>query len=156
MLRHPETMSMYDVIVVGAGPGGSNAAAAVLNRGLSVAQIDARRFPRVKPCAGGLTIKACNSLLLELEPTLKRKFADVQFNAWGHAGHRFRHRSQMMAMVLRPEFDNALVRQNRKHANLALFDGEPVNEITFDGSLFSVRTAQRRLRARQLIGADGA
>jgi flavin-dependent dehydrogenase len=40
----------FDVVVV--GPGGSNAAAELIERGLAVAQIDARRFPRVKPRAG--------------------------------------------------------------------------------------------------------
>jgi len=45
----------FDLIVVGAGPGGSNAAAAALDAGLTVAQIDRYSFPRVKPCAGGMT-----------------------------------------------------------------------------------------------------
>ena len=52
----------FDLIIVGAGPAGSNAASAALAAGLRVVQIDSARFPRVKPCAGGVTPKAARAL----------------------------------------------------------------------------------------------
>ncbi|MEM4258032.1 MAG: FAD-dependent oxidoreductase [Candidatus Thermoplasmatota archaeon] len=48
---------MYDVVIVGAGPAGSTAAKFLAENGISVLIIDKRRFPRDKPCGGGLTIK---------------------------------------------------------------------------------------------------
>jgi Dehydrogenases (flavoproteins) len=45
----------YDVVVVGAGPAGSMAAYVAAKLGLKVLIIDRFRFPRIKPCGGGLT-----------------------------------------------------------------------------------------------------
>lgn len=146
----------FDLLVVGAGPGGSNAAAVALRHGLRVAQVDARPFPRVKPCAGGMTVKACDSIALDLAPTVRRTFAEIEFNAWGRARNTFRHRSRIVTMVRRPEFDNALVRQNQSSERFEFFDGEPVTDIEFDGSTFTLTTTKRRLTAAQLAGADGA
>ncbi|MGH7685208.1 MAG: geranylgeranyl reductase family protein [Candidatus Dormibacteria bacterium] len=145
-----------DLIVVGAGPGGSNAAAVALAGGLRVAQIDQAMLPRVKPCAGGLTMKTCRALRLDYAPWLRATTQSVEFNLWQQAGHRFTHRRRAVAhMVSRPEFDNALVEQNRAHPAFALYSGERVVDATYDG-VFSVRTAQRVVHAPQLVAADGA
>jgi geranylgeranyl reductase family protein len=49
---------MYDVIVVGAGPGGSAAAAWLAKAGVSVALIERHTFPRNKVCGDALTPQA--------------------------------------------------------------------------------------------------
>ena len=49
---------MYDVIVVGAGPGGSAAASFLARRGLDVLLLDKSDFPRDKVCGDGLTPQA--------------------------------------------------------------------------------------------------
>lgn len=48
----------YDVIVVGAGPGGSSAAAFLADAGCSVLLLDKAEFPRDKVCGDGLTPQA--------------------------------------------------------------------------------------------------
>ncbi|MBV8528025.1 MAG: geranylgeranyl reductase family protein [Candidatus Dormibacteraeota bacterium] len=146
----------FDVIVVGAGPGGSNAAAAALAGGLRVAQVDKAAFPRVKPCAGGLTMKTCRALRLEYAPWVRATWSSVEFNLWGGEGHRFTHRRRpVVGLVLRPEFDNALVRQNLEMRDFRLFSGERFVDASYDRG-FTVRTRARTLRAPQLIAADGA
>ncbi|HSB73512.1 MAG TPA: NAD(P)/FAD-dependent oxidoreductase [Candidatus Methylomirabilis sp.] len=50
--------TVYDVIVVGAGPGGSSAATFLAQRGLSVLLLDKADFPRDKVCGDGLTPQA--------------------------------------------------------------------------------------------------
>jgi len=152
-------MSELDLIVVGAGPGGSNAASVALDAGLRVAQVDKAEFPRVKPCAGGLTIKACRALNLELLSSLRAEFGSFEFNLWeGERTERsrFLHRSEVLSMVLRPEFDNTLVEANQERAGFRFHPGEPVNSIEWQGGVFRVRTDRRELTAPQLIGADGA
>jgi geranylgeranyl reductase family protein len=51
-----------DVLVVGAGPAGSAAAAWAARAGLSVALVDAAAFPRDKSCGDGLTPRAMAEL----------------------------------------------------------------------------------------------
>lgn len=71
---HPETPEsadrdsrsapvIADVIVVGAGPGGSATAAHLARRGLSVVLLEKARFPRDKICGDGLTPRAVRSLI---------------------------------------------------------------------------------------------
>ena len=47
--------TLYDIIVVGAGPGGSSAATFLAGQGLSVLLLDKAQFPRDKVCGDGLT-----------------------------------------------------------------------------------------------------
>lgn len=49
---------LYDVIVVGAGPGGSSAATFAAKQGLSTLLVDRADFPRDKVCGDGLTPQA--------------------------------------------------------------------------------------------------
>jgi len=51
-----------DVLVVGAGPAGSAAAAWAARSGLDVTLVDAEPFPRDKPCGDGLTPRAIAEL----------------------------------------------------------------------------------------------
>jgi len=146
----------YDLIVVGAGPGGSSASAAALRGGLRVAQFDAARFPRVKPCAGGLTPKAVRALPVPLAPSLRGDFAEFEFNAWRGARAVYSFSAPVLSMVSRPELDARLVSENRRHSGFELLEGEPVRAIEWRAERFRVRSAQRELSARQLVGADGA
>ncbi len=52
-----------DVIVVGAGPGGSTTAAHLASRGLDVVLLDKTSFPREKVCGDGLTPRAVKQLI---------------------------------------------------------------------------------------------
>ena len=52
-----------DVIIVGAGPGGSTAAAHLARAGVNVLLLEKTTFPREKVCGDGLTPRAVKSLL---------------------------------------------------------------------------------------------
>ncbi|MCA1719732.1 MAG: geranylgeranyl reductase family protein [Actinobacteria bacterium] len=52
-----------DVVVVGAGPGGSSAAYALAQAGLDVLLLEKTEFPREKVCGDGLTPRAVKSLV---------------------------------------------------------------------------------------------
>ncbi|MCL5997191.1 MAG: geranylgeranyl reductase family protein [Chloroflexi bacterium] len=56
------TRDLYDVVVVGAGPGGSAAAYYLARHGLRVLLLDKADFPRDKACGDGLTPRALSVL----------------------------------------------------------------------------------------------
>lgn len=67
----------YDVVVVGAGPGGSSAAYYLADNGYSVLLLDKETFPREKVCGDGIAPRAVHSLYRmglrgELEGRFKR------------------------------------------------------------------------------------
>ena len=53
-----------DVIVVGAGPGGSATAAYLAGHGLDVLLLEKATFPRDKVCGDGLTPRAVRELIM--------------------------------------------------------------------------------------------
>jgi geranylgeranyl reductase family protein len=148
---------ILDVIVVGAGPGGSNAAAVALQGGLSVAQLDKEEFPRVKPCGGGITIKACNAIQYPMDSVQRGEFREVEFNVCGRRTNRFTHvANPVLRMIDRPQFDNWLVEQNMRHPGFVFYDGEKVIDIEYAKGVFRVQTSRQLLMSRNLVGADGA
>jgi geranylgeranyl reductase family protein len=64
MPTHRDAPTSTDVLVVGAGPAGSAAAAWAARNGLDVVLADAATFPRDKPCGDGLTPRAVKELRL--------------------------------------------------------------------------------------------
>lgn len=149
-------MSDFDLIIVGAGPAGSNAASVALDAGLRVVQIDGARFPRVKPCAGGVTMKAAGSLRYSLDPSVCRSFNTIEFNLWNRRRNRFTHPGTILYTVCRPEFDNRLVNANLSRPNFTFLDGRRVTAVEHGDRRFVVRTDAGPLTGTQLIGADGA
>ena len=61
----------YDVVVVGAGPSGTTTAREAASRGASVLLLDRAKFPRDKPCGGGVTIRCANLLPFSIDPVVE-------------------------------------------------------------------------------------
>ena len=70
----------YDAIVVGAGPAGSTAARILAREGASVLLLDRARFPRDKPCGGGVTLRAAGCQDLDLSPVVERTVTGARFS----------------------------------------------------------------------------
>ncbi len=148
---------MYDLIVVGAGPGGSHAATVALRGGLSVVQVDKASFPRIKPCAGGMTEKSRNVLQLPIDGMVRYESSVMESNIWGVEDNTFTYSTErILSMVFRPEFDNYLVEHNRTYPQFIFWGGERVKDIQYCDDAFHVTTDKRVLMGRQLVGADGA
>ena len=65
-------MERFDVVVAGAGPAGSITALQLARAGARVLLVDKARFPRDKPCGGGLTGRALKQLPIDPSPVVER------------------------------------------------------------------------------------
>jgi flavin-dependent dehydrogenase len=64
-------LERFDVIIVGAGPAGSTTAYRLARAGARVVLLERARFPRDKPCGGGLTERALRQLPFPVDPVVE-------------------------------------------------------------------------------------
>ena len=156
-----------DVVVVGAGPGGSAAATHLARRGLHVALLEKAEFPREKVCGDGLTPRATRQLI-------RLGIDTSEGNGWLHnKGLRiYGGRTEPFEMpwpelsdfpnygLVRPraDFDDLLA----KHAvanGAELYTGTHVTEPIIDertDRIAGVRSKDgRSFRAPMVVAADG-
>src|ERR671930_2407749 len=104
-------MERFDAIVVGAGPAGSTAAFRLVREGARVLLLDRERFPRDKPCGGGLTYRAVRELPVSVDPVVE----DVvdRFELGLRYRSRFERRSEgpLILMTQRRRLDAHLAGQ---------------------------------------------
>ncbi|MFQ5693131.1 MAG: hypothetical protein ACE5IM_08825 [Nitrospinota bacterium] len=93
---------IYDVIVVGMGPGGSAAARSLAAGGARVLGIDRQGFPRVKPCGGALSVKIDRLLDPDFHQMVERVIHGVRITCNGEAWSSHRSPSPIVHMVMRP------------------------------------------------------
>ena len=147
----------YDVIVAGAGPAGSTAARVLARQGASVFLLDRARFPRDKPCGGGVTLRAASALDIDIAPVVERTIYGARFSLrlGGHFD-RFYDRP-LTYMTQRCRLDEFLANA-AVEAGADFHDGEQILEVEADGVAGGVtlRTASGSYEGRVLVGADGA
>jgi len=102
----------YDIVVVGAGPAGSTAAKNLAEQGLSVLLIDKEKFPRDKPCGGGLPIRVLNRFKYVKDKGLIESYS---YGGFAHSSSlkykvELQRNEPITAMILRKKFDYELVK----------------------------------------------
>jgi len=146
--------STYDAIIVGAGPAGSTAARHLGRAGAKVLLVDKARFPRDKPCGGGVTFRADTANDLDFSSVTEREIYGVRVSA--NMGLRFDRTSTTLLarMTQRRRLDDFLA-QEAASAGADFRDGSAVREIEIDGNTARVRSNGDVYEARVLIGCDG-
>jgi geranylgeranyl reductase family protein len=104
---------VWDVAVVGAGPGGCTLARLLAGAGARVLLLERDRLPRYKPCGGGVTAKAWPWLPPEAAAAVRWEVAAAELavgdrQARLDAGRRLG--GPAVRLVMRDEFDAALAR----------------------------------------------
>jgi geranylgeranyl reductase family protein len=137
----------FDAVVVGAGPAGSTAAFGLARAGARVLLLDKARFPRDKPCGGGLTYRALRLLPFSVAPVVEEE-VDVFELGLGFRRRFVRRTAEpLVVMTQRRRLDAFLVEQARE-AGAEFRDGAKVELSPFcvDGV---------PIDSTVLIGADG-
>jgi geranylgeranyl reductase family protein len=145
----------FDAIVVGAGPAGSTTAYRLAQGGASVLLLDRARFPRDKPCGGGLTGRALRLLPFPVDPVVEDATDTFEFRL--RYGQRFERRSDepLAVMTQRSRLD-AYLAERAAAAGADFRDGVRVDAVAATSGGVEVRAAGRTIRGEALIGADGA
>ena len=152
-------MEKFDVIVVGAGPAGSTAAASLGRQGVRTLLIDRERFPRSKPCGGGISARA-----LARFPYLA---AEVMAKISSHpihkvylespAGHSvlYEAAAPVYHLIRRVDFDDALFR--RAEPLVTVLEETTIRRLEVERNEARVETSTgQRFTAAVVIGSDSA
>ncbi|MEQ4500290.1 geranylgeranyl reductase family protein [Nocardioides kribbensis] len=158
-----------DVLVVGAGPAGSAAAAWAARAGLDVLLTDAATFPRDKTCGDGLTPRAVGELQrLGLEPWLRERVTSRGLRAHGfgqtlHLPWPGGTLPDWGSAVPRTELDDHL-RTTAVSWGASALDGVRAVDVRREGDRVAAVVFERRgdgsrerfeVRCRHLVVADG-
>ena len=146
----------YDVLVVGAGPGGATAGRLCAEAGLKTLLIEKERLPRYKACGGCLSVKAFHLLGVDLRPVIETVVRGVRFTYSMRDPLLISSEEPMGYLVMRDRFDHFLVEQ-ALNQGAELLEQERVTGIVHREDKIEVELAGgRKLCCEFLIGADGA
>ena len=149
-------MPSFDVVVIGAGPGGSAAAYILADAGLRVALIDRARFPRDKLCGGWLSQRS------------QKTYRSIFKNGWEHCYEltspdiSFYYKDQKIRelrryrshyFTRRSRFDTHLAKMSQDKGALFL-DGTGVERLNPDSGRVRLANGDE-IRGDFIIGADG-
>lgn len=154
-----------DVLVVGAGPAGSSAAAWAARNGHQVTVIDKETFPRDKPCGDGLTPRAVKELTsLGLADWLATKPKNIGLRAAGFGQElllpwKSPSLPEWGSAVPRVELDNRIL-QVAKDSGATVHDGFAAEDVELEnGRISKVITKSTNevveYKVKNVIIADG-
>ena len=150
------TGERVDVAIVGAGPAGSTAAYRLASAGARVLLLDRQRFPRDKPCGGGLTMRGIRLLPFDVSPVVEDRVDRVMLRLRFERSAEQRFAAPVAYMTQRRRLDQFLV-ERAAEAGADFRDGVRVRGIEADGDAGMVVDVEgARIHAGLVIGADGA
>lgn len=148
-------MADFDILVIGAGPAGSAAAAQAARAGLSVALIDRARFPRDKLCGGLFTGRSARHMAavfgLEVTPDIFARQTRLCFVARGEVLRDLS--GPPVFLTMRMALDARLFARAVELGAVPI-TGQAVKSIDPGACTVTLADGQT-LSGRVLIGADG-
>ncbi|WP_078849592.1 geranylgeranyl reductase family protein [Streptomyces sp. NRRL F-5126] len=153
---------VWDVVVVGAGPAGANAAYAAAVAGRRVLLLEKAELPRYKTCGGGIIGPSRDALPPGFELPFKDRVHAVTFSLNGRLTRTRRSKRMLFGLINRPEFDASLVEHAQK-AGAVLRTGATVSRVEQHGpavpdrrTVAVVLSDGETVLAHAVVGADGS
>lgn len=145
--------SMYDIIIVGAGPGGATAAYFLAEARKKVLVLEKAIFPRYKACGGGLSAHLLEKTFpFTFKPVIENQIREIVY-AFGGRTFRVPLKDQAVQTVMRADFDAYIL----AHSKAEVRQGVSVRKVTETADGVVVETGGgESFTASYLIGADGA
>ena len=154
IISYDDPVERFDVIVVGAGPAGSTAAYRLARSGAKVLLLDRARFPRDKPCGGGLTERAVKQLPVSVDPVVE-EVVD-RFELGFRYGTRFvRGGERPLVLMTQRRLLDAHLAAAAAAAGADFRDGLRATALELDDDGGTVRFDGTAATAPVVIGADG-
>jgi geranylgeranyl reductase family protein len=141
----------FDAVVIGAGPAGSTAAYRLAGAGASVLLVDRARFPRDKPCGGGLTDRAVDQIPFDVTPVVEDAVSTFELGLAYRRRFERRSKTPLLLMTQRHRLD-AFLAEQAAQAGAVFREGAKVTDVEADGRL---TVDGVKVRAGALVGADG-
>ncbi len=142
--------------VIGAGPAGLAAASAAAAAGARTVVLERAEHPRYKTCGGGLIGASLAAVDGQIALPARDQIRSVTFTLRGRREFTREHREPLLAMVMREEFDAALLRRAEEQGAV-LRQRAQVRALDQADDRGSVRLADgSAVTARVVIGADGS
>ncbi len=146
--------TLYDVIVIGAGPGGSLTGYLLSRQGLKVLIVEKKELPRYKPCAGGLTRRALNILPFDISDVVEGRSYTARISIQNKPVFVKADNHPIVTMVMRDKLDYFLVRKAIGEGT-RLLDGAAFRSLSGAVGNLEVETSKGIFKTRLLVGADG-
>ncbi|SCG38519.1 geranylgeranyl reductase family protein [Micromonospora humi] len=149
-------MIVWDLVVVGGGPAGLSAAHAAARAGVRTLVVERATHPRYKTCGGGLIGTSLAEVDGRAEVPAHDRVDRVTFTRDGRRAFTRRHRTPLVTMIRREEFDDRL-RAAAVAAGAEVREGVAVRAVEQDPDEVRLRLADGEVvRARAVVGADGS
>jgi len=102
-------MNSYDVIIIGAGPGGSSAARLLAENNLKVLLLEKYKTPRTKACAGGLPYHLTEFIDFDISDKISSISDTTVFTFKHKKSVKIKNEKIKINMVMREDFDSLLI-----------------------------------------------
>ncbi|MBS83249.1 MAG: hypothetical protein CMD65_03845 [Gammaproteobacteria bacterium] len=156
-MHHYDTKNIkkFDVIIIGAGPSGCACAHELIKSNKKILLIDKHNFPRHKPCAGGITIKALNQLPIDISHLIQHQSYDMIFEFDEKRKINLNNQDGSCVMVIREDFDKFFFDETIK-LGIEFLKIKKIINITRIGENIFLNLDGIKFQCNYLIGADGA
>jgi geranylgeranyl reductase family protein len=116
--------------------------------------LDRARFPRDKPCGGGVTLRALKALPVGIDPVVEDVVTVAELRL-GYGKRVERGSGPPLAVMTQRSRLDAHLADEAVRAGASFRDGAKVDRIAAEDGVVAVVAGGERLTARALVGADG-